>query len=345
MKINYLKSSHNDEQKKATNDLMKESFEDKDIANNEYYDWQYLKNPIGLGTVLLALDNTNYVGQFASIPCKFKFNEKSFLISLSMNICISPKYRGKGISTEIVAKLNDSMESAPFTIGLPNKQSMKTHLNNLYHLLSMSLLIRPGKISNYFHNPIIRIILKPFDIFWKKKTAYNVKEHLDEFDSRFDDFEKSNHKKNVFMQVRSSSFLNWRYKKNPKRNYKVFIAENDDATIEGYIVTRVTDLFGKRFGLIMDFVVNKKSDKVKNLIQNVLEDFWKNNVSITAVACFSNCIEYEILKEEGFYQCPNFLRPHPFRVCIKIFDESTYSKNLVLHPSHWFFMLGDYETF
>lgn len=345
MEIKYVKSSHSEAEKKASHELITQSFDDTSIANDDYYNWQYLENPVGVGTVLLAYDDIHPSAQYVAIPCKFQFNNKIFLITLTMNICVSPKYRGKGLSTKVIEKIHDLIETVPFSIVLPNNDSMKAHLNNKYKAIKMQFLIRPVKFSYYFQNIIIRTILKPFNIFWKKKCKLKLQEYSKEFDNKFDYFEKNTRRKNTFRQVRDSSFLNWRYRKNPKRSYKVFVASDDNNDIEGYIITRTTELNGKRIGFIMDFVAKKKSYKIKNLVNNALEDFWQNDVTITTVSCFPEGIEYEILREEGFYICPEFLRPHPLKILIKIFNESTFTKQILLDPTKWFFMPGDYETF
>ena len=78
MKIRYKKLDYSEEEMNLSHKLMRESFEDKEIATNEYYEWQYLSNPIGRGTVLLAFSESNLVGQFALIPCEFELNDSTF---------------------------------------------------------------------------------------------------------------------------------------------------------------------------------------------------------------------------------------------------------------------------
>ena len=64
------------------------------------HEWQYLRNPLGVGNVLLAYDGDKAVGQIASVPCKYNFADKDTPVSLTMNLAVSPLYRGKGIMRE-----------------------------------------------------------------------------------------------------------------------------------------------------------------------------------------------------------------------------------------------------
>jgi hypothetical protein len=344
--LTYKESSHSDKEKKVSLELVKESFGDTDIAFDEYYNWQFLRNPVGRGTVLIAYDGDLPVGQVASIPCKYLMpNEKEpMIITLTMNVCVSPKYRGMGILTDLMDRIHKGgQHSSPFSIGVPNNQSMKGHQKNKYYPLPMTLLVRPVILSNYFSNPLIQRVFKPFDTLWRKGVNVERQEYSNRFDKRFDSLTDLHQQ--AIRQVRNSDFLNWRYKDNPRRKYKVFATIDSNEDIQGYLVASITEVFGKRLGLIVDFVVKNDSVSVKKLVLNALRYFWENKVTFAAAACFPNCIEYNLLKQGGFFVSPKRFRPHPLAVCVKILSESWIKQNVLLDRNNWFFMLGDYETF
>lgn len=343
--MRFVISNHSGNDKKINNELMKQSFEDINVASDEHYNWQYLENPVGKGIVLIAFDGEVPVGGYAAIPCLYQYNEKTFQIMLGMNLVVSPPFRGRGISTKLVLEFNKHINSSQSIIGVPNDKATRLHMKNTRDFLKLTLLIRPVMLSKYFHNKIASFIMKPFDKIWKKKNPVKSLEYKEMFDKRFDDFEKITRRENVIRQVRNSDFLNWRYKTNPKKKYKVFVVEKSNREIEGYIITRVAEFNGKQFGFVMDFVITNKSESIKQLVRNALNDFWDSKVSLAAVVCLTNDKEYEVLREEGFYICPDFLRPHPFKFFVKKLNLTAIKNNIILDPKRWFFMLGDYETF
>src|SRR5437867_11988829 len=104
--LRYVKSSHTDREKKISLNLVRESFGDVDIAYEEYYDWQYLENPLGKGTVLIVYDGEKPVGQVASIPCMYQIFNDCVSTNLTMNVCVSSEYRGRGILNQLMKNIH-----------------------------------------------------------------------------------------------------------------------------------------------------------------------------------------------------------------------------------------------
>jgi hypothetical protein len=342
--ITFRASSHSDSEKEISLALVRESFGDVDMAYKEYYDWLFLQNPAGKGKILIAYDGDRPVGQVASIPCKYFIPAQNgpVTITLTMNVCVSPEYRGRGILTKLMDEIHSTdAYNAPFSIGVPNKDSMGGHLKNKYRALPLTLLFRPIVLSSYFANPVVQRLFRPFDIVWRKKRTEEYQEEVGRFDKKFDGCEDAQHASKI-RQIRSADYLNWRYTSNPRRKYKIFATPNNHK-IEAYLIARVIEIFGVRLGIIVDFVAKNDSKATKDLITNALVYFWESKVTFAAAACYPNCLEHKLLRQTGFFGLPNRFRPHPFAVCVKVLDEVRSSKE-VLNPNEWFFMLGDYET-
>lgn len=347
--IEYHLSTHSEDEKTSSLDLVKESFGgDVDIAYEEYYEWQYLRNPIGTGNVLLAYDGEKAIGQIASVPCVYQILDKYVPVSSIMNLSVSSQYQGKGIMGQLVTQIQQTNESS-FSIVIPNGAAIKGYLKKYFHPMPMTFMVRPVTLSNYFHNhQVARAFLRPFDMIWKKKkttSKFDIIEHLSMFDERFNDLFKATNDYNTIRQVRDSKFLNWRYRKNPRRRYSTLIATGKDGILEGYIVIRIAEIFGKSMGLIIDLVTRKDSDSGRSLIVSALDSFRINGVALAIVVCFSERKEYELLIKEGFFVCPSRFRPHPLTLCLKTSYEDQIKKDIILDPNNWFFMFGDYETF
>jgi GNAT superfamily N-acetyltransferase len=345
----YNLSSHSEDEKKSSLNLVRESFgNDVDIVYDEYYDWQYLKNPLGRANVLLAYDEERAIGQIASVPCRYNVAGKDTPVISTLNLCVSPQYRGKGIMRELLDRIH-KMNQSMFSVGVPNRQSIRGHLHNEFNPMPLTLLIRPIRLSNYFINyRVVGKFLKPFDSVWRKKKTsckFQIHDHVSMFDERFDDLYLTARDQKMIMQVRDSKFLNWRYKTNPRRKYTTFVAEGDGGNIHGYIVTRIMKISGKRVGLIIDLLTLRNSNSGSSLIVAALDHFWTNCAAFAMVTCFRNSVEFHLTKGEGFLRCPKRFLPHnPLTLCMKPSNEGQNRSELV-DPSNWFFMFGDYEVY
>ena len=85
------------------------------------YDWQYLHNPAGKGSILFAYEGEKPVGQIASFSCRYVSRDGTILTAIAGEwLCVSPQYRGKGIMSKLIEfRLND--RQSPFVLDMPNK--------------------------------------------------------------------------------------------------------------------------------------------------------------------------------------------------------------------------------
>jgi GNAT superfamily N-acetyltransferase len=342
-KIKIVKSSHGSSEINDSLGLIMESFGDVDVAHREYYQWQYLQNPLGVGTVILAYDGNIPVGQFASIPSLYFINGVLTRSSLTMNLAVSPKYRGQGIMLRLLEEIRNVEPSVPFSVGVPNDQSLRGHLKNGFKPLQMKFLVRPIRLSRYFYGTK-RSLLKPLDILWKKTGKDRVQELVVPFDDRFENLSNAIYQKIAIRQVRNAAILNWRYISNPRRNYLKLIVTGQTGTLEGYAIVRVAELMGKEVGIILDFVFNDQNSG-ESLILKMLEYFWEKQVALAIYTHVQKESESSLLRKYGFFGIPKRFYPHPLSLCLKILDHSYEHEVELLDSNNWIFRFGDYETF
>jgi len=346
MEITYKKSGHSEKERKISTELLNESFPESDIANVDQYEWQYLQNPIGKGTVIHAFDGEMPVGQTTSIPCKYQVFGKILTVTCTMASCVTPKYQGRGIIRQLRKRIYQIDEGVPFSFSLPNKKNLYIFLKDeRYLLIPQQFLIRPLRISNYFKNNLVKKILKPLDTIWKPRMRTSeVMIYNTELNEKFDELFKITSDKSCIRQVRSSEFLNWRYRHNPRRNYTIFIQKDELGNLNGYIIIRIVEIFGHKVGIIMDFIIKNKFNSKNKLITRALEFFWENNVTFAMALCSNGFPEFSLFRKSKFFKCPKFLQPHPLTIVLKKFSEE-FKNNSFLDARKWYFMFGDYETF
>jgi GNAT superfamily N-acetyltransferase len=354
--VRFVFSSHTEKEQKASSDLIAECFDNAmGTAYADRYNWQFLNNPAGIGSILMAYDGDNLIGQIASIPCRYVFRDKHFDTAIAGEwLCVSPRYRGKGIMSELIQRRTTNENLYPFVLDLPNKASMHGFLKASYFQMPMKLLTRPLRLSKCFvYKKAPRIILRPFDVIWKTRGRIDMDEsNIEEYsspvyDERFDELFKVANNKMMIRQFRNSEFLNWRYRNVPGRNYKTIISKGEDGKLNGYVITRLGVAYGMYVGFIMDFVVKDSAEICRRLIRYALKYFWANGAAVAAALCFPNCVEYDILRREGFFVCPMRIRPNPFTLCIKPFyDKRTeFDTNILKDSNRWYFMFGDFQVY
>ena len=218
--IKFVISAHTEEEKKASSALITECFDKAmGIAYENRYDWQFLENPAGIGSILMAYDGEKLIGQIASIPCRYTFMDNHFLTAISGEwLCVSPQYRGKGIMSELIHRRTRTDDNPfPFVLDMPNEASMNGFLKANCHQMSLKLLVRPLKLSKCFvYKKLPRIVLRPFDGIWEKRrwrraglklaNLFLMKIHHPLFDARFDKLFNATDNKAKIRQVRTQSF-------------------------------------------------------------------------------------------------------------------------------------------
>jgi N-acetylglutamate synthase-like GNAT family acetyltransferase len=350
MKISLWKDT--EDEKQEILDLTKKTFGDVEITNPSYFDWQYRNNPDGKALVLLFRDDSNnqIIGTNTIIPLKLIVDGEIITSSLACNVQVHPDYRKK----KIFSKLLLSMPKFAIVNGIhslfaiPNDNSFKAFINEgSIEITQLPLLIKPIKFSQYFGFPI-KQILKPFDIFWKKRNTlfHNVEQFNDIFDDSFENLAKKTSKRISVMNSRKKEFLNWRYKNHPTRKYQIFTLKDNNDLI-GYIITKIHYLGKKKIGVILDYMVDANfEDKTqqKSLIDKAISNFWDNGISIAIATSRNGLLENELLRSSGFFTPPSFLKPESLHFIVNTFSDD--KKHIKLKKfDNWFFVFGDYDVF
>jgi len=339
-----------EKEKKEILDLTKKTFGDVEISNSSYFDWQYRNNPNGKAIILLAQDDSNnnvIVGTNTIIPTRLLIEQEEILSSLACNVQVDPDYQKKGIFSKLLSSMSLVAKKKEISslFAIPNENSFGSFINEgSSEIIQLPLLVRPIKFSRYFNSPFSKI-LKIFEIFWKIKTPLN---NVEEFDGNFQNFEKLLHKisKRVsIIQNRNKEYLKWRYLDHPTRKYQIYVLKQNNILI-GYIIIKIHFLNNKKIGVILDYIVdsNALEESLKSLIEKALFYFWKNDVSVAISTCRSGLLEYKLLRQQGFFNIPSFLKPEPLHFIIRLFDSNEKLKKLKKFDN-WFFTFGDYDVF
>ena len=333
--------------------LTRKIFGDAEISKSDFFDWQYLNNPEGEAIVITAKDENEQnavIGVESILPMNILVDQKIVKASLSCNSYVDPDYRNKGIFSKLISTvLEQSMKKNISCIyGVANDNSFNSFVRQgSYEISDMPILFRPLRLSHYFSFPISSV-LRIFDNIWKAKKSANP--NVNEFDGYFDEsFEilatKASQRIPVIKQ-RTKEFLNWRYRNSPTRKYKTFVLRKN-SVLEGYVITRKTEINGKSVGVIVDFLVDSNANPlgIKDLVQTALDDFWKSGVSVTIAISGPLTAEYQTLSSAGFKIAPKFLKPQSAHFILINSDPNREDLAQLKKYDNWFFSFGDYDVF
>ena len=345
--------TNKDDEKQAILELTRKIFGDSEISLPSFFDWQYLGNPEGEAIIIIARDENNHnkvIGIESILPINVVINQKIIKASLSCNSYVDPDYRNKGIFSKLISFMIEESKKKNIlcTYGVANDNSFNSFLKKGAHEISdLPILFRPLRFSKYFNFPLNKI-LKPFDNIWKVKN--NTNPNVTQFDNNFDDsFEtlvKKVSQRIPIIKQRTKEFLNWRYRNHPTRDYKIFVLK-ENSQLVGYIVTRQIDINGKSIGVIVDFLVDPdvSSQKINDLIQIALYDFWNSGISVTISLSESSVFVSQPLRHFGFKTIPKFLKPTSAHFILINSDLSQSNFVQLKKYDNWSFSFGDYDVF
>jgi GNAT superfamily N-acetyltransferase len=234
-------SGHSEEEIMISLKLVKDSFGNTDIASKSYYQWQYLQNPVGQGTVLLAYQDDKPAGQFACIPCRYRYATEDLAVPLTLNLCVLPKSRGRGLMSQLITRMHSYLETE-YKSGI-DKGSSKKRLS----AFSVTDIGKTSETVPVFGGGSFRLMLSQLDVIWKKRSN-NPHIHMNGHtsDGDVDESERYHSSDKILIQFRDHTYLNWRYWHNPSRQYTAISYRNDDLRLEGYAMVRTSQINGKK---------------------------------------------------------------------------------------------------
>jgi predicted acetyltransferase len=348
MKISEWKNNKSENQSIIR--LTKRVFGDQEIAQQSYFDWQYIQNPFGKAMISLAKEEEEVVGTNSIIPIDIWIERKLVKSSLACNVQVNPEYQNQGIFSKLLEVMDSivTKNNISFLYAVPNGNSYNAFIkHNSTKIASLPLYVKILKPSKYFDSQLGKI-LKISDFIWKPKSCKNskIESFKDKFSNEFEKILEKALERIPIIVNRSIEFLEWRYNHHPTRNYQTFILKEDNH-IKGYIICRIANVNNKRVGVIEDFLVDahtKNKNDLENLVDIAINHLYNNGASVIIATFNDKFLEGEILKKSGFFKAPKFLKPEPLNCIVMPFKKNKFIEK-IKNYNNWFFSFGDYDVF
>jgi Acetyltransferase (GNAT) domain len=323
-------------------ELARSAYDTGEIIDEDYLKWEYRDNPDGKALVYLAGDERKIMSQYIVLPRRYVLEQERRTGSISLNTITHPGYRGKGYFTQL-AELTYSEcinKQIEFTIGFPNKNSVKGFIGKLKFTLigSLPLMLKVNNPFKAFSSFVFRRNMEDddfkIDLRIPGVTELDLKTDLDAYSVFWKEFIK----RNIFTTDRSPEFINWRYVQIPIRKYHLYKVVTNEK-IESVIVLRTKRIFGVRCAIVVDLLTLSKNEITVELIRK----FGKTSADLMISTVPIDSLESESLKSAGFFQIPEILMLKKLYFILRI-----HSRNIsgnVTEFKKWFITFGDYDIF
>jgi len=316
--------------------------------------WQFRRNPAGKAVCVLAEDRHRIVGQYAVIPTRFHVEGRETRFALSCDTMIHPDYRRQGLFTRLAHEVYRRIES-DFGIttvwGFPNAVSLPGFTRRLdWHLITTFPLrlvpLRPlAMVRSLFPLKMPHPKIPPAD---GSRHCAGAAEpipgiHVEPippaagFETEFDALWEREQGLAPVIQVRDTTYLNWRYMDVPEFGYQAF-AVRSSRRLLGYMVIRTLTIMGHFFGALTDVFPFPIQDPVTTRrLFRFARDYLRAE-GAEFMTCLLTAPDPSFFKSVGLRTVPGFLNPRKWHFGARF---SPIEAPLLSAPKNWYLTYGD----
>ena len=322
------------------------------------WEWKFVNSPINsLPFVILAKDEEKIVGQYSCISFYLKYMDKIVRAVQPVDNFVDEEYRGgaKGIQVQMFLRLEEALRNNAIDVGFgfPNREAYVVgkrllkyvdliKIENFFRRLSWRLAVKsrvniPLLIN--FAGWVSRLMIR-ISIAVKEKPIKGIRYRwIREFDERVDSFWGKISEQYKIMMKRDFRYFNWRYNKNPRKDYHILQAEKD-GDIVGITVVKYEDRADARIGFIMECIAIKEPYLMENLVRKGLIFLSQNKVDYVLCRLSSGDSVRSIFEKIGFSAKEGIWDSN---VVFKIYS-SNVDSSVLQDPSLWHITFGDCDS-
>jgi hypothetical protein len=279
----------------------------------------------GAPYILLLRENRRIAAMMGCLPQAFLIKGKRFMISAGCDLAVHPDYRGKSLS--MLASTRMALDHG-LSLGWSNETSRRVGERFARKTLRQW---RSRTTSSWGRMRVVALV-KPIDWSYMLQRTTNVNLpgniaavvaagaqrvnnpfgkaepapgieifRLESFDERIDDLWGRASREHSVIGVRDSAYLNWRFNMRPDASYVCLAAADSEGKIIGYLVYRIIEQEGARWGYIVDFLSEGDPSRTfAMLVRHAEERMTRDDVK--AIVCFIAKAPFrQVLRREGFY--------------------------------------------
>lgn len=293
-----------------------------DIQNPiEWFKYKFFSSPYGNSIIVIAKENSKYVGCVAFGRYKFSINNIIVDGGISYETFVHPDFRNKGVFQRLIriAEIEAKNSGCQVLMNFPNQNSLKGFLNAGWKKLDqpsyLLKIIQYGSIIKLLKNYNAPFVVNnSFSLLNSDSTAHSIFERIKE--SRY-----------INCSYISNDFYIWRFLENPNSKYGIF--SHKDAFIIYRTGTRnsvneiqLIHIFGS---------TNEKAAAIKKFFSIIKS---KSIIDVISMSLPVNNNDFSLLKHLRFFKMNSSTN-----VLLK-----TLNSELII-PSSFTFSPIDYHTY
>jgi GNAT superfamily N-acetyltransferase len=225
-----------------------------DVRERAYFDWRYRRRPCSLASfVVWAKRGDEPVGALSVFPHDYFIVDGECPLGVIGDVSVSEECRGRGVAGAMLEFLTnlDAVRELRGCLVLPNDIAARSFakagwietdriVRSVKLLDFNAALTQVGRSSQTTHviaaavNGLTRLL--SWEVLFDSRGWHA--EICSVFDEQFDALWSRSDKRGMFLSVRDTKYLRWRFEQHPSTHYRV-VAFSNRGTLRGYAVFRV----------------------------------------------------------------------------------------------------------
>ncbi len=318
--------------------------------DEKYLKWMYSNFSNGSNegnTYWILRYNGEIIGGIGAEKFVLFIERKRYSGTRILDIMVHPKYDGRGLGAFMNMAIQEKcIVSTVIGTNLRSRNMTSRLFKRLSDMSSFKILIKTEPLfkkylkSTFLSFPI-SFIVDPFMLLRIKVKQQRIPNGIiiraiEQFDTRVNGISEQMVISGKFFVYRSDKYLNWRYCKNPRHQYKIHGAFKGE-TLLGYIVTRFNfqSNIKQKQGLIIDWFCTDQS-VLYALIQTGIDFLIKSGVGLIICKAYGPSIN-KVFKSFGFIFRPDAGTPFFTHASSKELYEN------ISEEERWFLTQGDFS--
>jgi hypothetical protein len=305
-------------------------------SNARRFDWLYLDNPAGEARAWMARDSDSgaTVGVAAAFPRQFWIDGSLKRVWTLGDFCISNRCRSLGPALQLQRKCLDGLGD-DLWYDFPSRSMMAVYkrlgVPACSEVVRYAKLLRvDDKVANRVSSRFLSVPIRAAGNALLRLRSRSIKSNglqfsvlNGAFDAEFTALNAPGPRESQVRGLRSAEFLNWRYRKDPLRQFVVLVARQQSALM-GYVAASVRD----RDARLVDVQALGEGACIPAMLAELENRLLQENVQRLSIPVLADFTFLQHLKTAGF---------RPREGCPVVLPRG-------IPASNWVFLDGDRDS-
>lgn len=320
-----------------------------DPYNSEaYWRWRYFNNPVAdVAIYVIRGERGQVVAMQPSSTYTMMANGSVCRASFLTAAVTHPDYRRRGLFRKLVTRIAADLEQRgdSFIYTFPNETSVQgfRRFNGWQQRELLSLWVRPLWSPNWLKPEVHSALdIQPEPPLQRERVGELVLDETPHLDASTEPLLHMAFSDRVAYIQRSCSYLEWRYANNPVSSYSIQQAWRGHE-LAGYVVVKVSRLYGLRAGLIADLVAVDR-DAARALVRRAVQVAKQFQMQILAYLVGQYNPYRVALLRTSFLPVPNRFLPRHFYLYTYPTVGPSHRKAATIREAPWHVTWGDTDV-